>query len=700
MLSFNCKDGFTVSRGGETLFSLPLGARVVALGRGSASFRMSRGSFRHADRISERVELRLHKATVIHSGAEMTFCAKDGQDMLTVVAHISNGYNSDAIRLHPVVAAGAMFNRLWFSLPALPEESVFGCGETFHALDLRGQMVRIWVAEHQNAARITKKIILEKLRGKRHKKLGRALSYESYYAQPTFVSSRRYFMHVEGSAYMEFDFTDPNEHRFMLRDIADITLAFADDFPALSYILSGLLEQRAYTPKCSCGSVADAAPVLPRWANGGAILGIQGGAEVVRKKLEYMRSLDCAVCGVWCQDWEGARVTGFGYQLMWNWKYDEALYPKLSDMIRELHGQGIRFLGYINPFLALEKEMYKFASEQGYCVKDEKGADYLVKITTFPAAMVDLTNPQAYEWLKEIIKDNMLGIGMGGWMADFGEYLPTDSVTYASSHNGEHSNDVHNRWPALWARLNREAIAESGRLGDVLFFTRAGFTGSVRDTVMMWNGDQHVDFSMDDGLPSVIPATLSLAMSGQGLTHSDAGGYTTIMHMRRTAEVLMRWVEMNVFSPLLRTHEGNRPADNVQFDSNEQVAKHFAAMSRLHKALHPYIDSLSDEYARTGAPVMRPLFYHYDQPRCYCEAYEYLLGRDMLIAPVIDEGAVTRRVFLPDDEWIHLFTGERYSCGEHEVSAPLGRPPVFVRAEALQSELLKEVVESAGKINV
>ena len=122
--------------------------------------------------------------------------------------------------------------------------------------------------------------------------------------------------------------------------------------------------------------------------------------------------------------------------------------------MKEWKEKGVRFLGYINPFMAIEKELYAYASKQGYCVKDREGKDYLVTITTFPAAMIDFTNPAAYEWYKNLIKENMIGIGMGGWMADFGEYLPVDAVLYS----GEDPQLIHNRWPAIWAKLNREAI--------------------------------------------------------------------------------------------------------------------------------------------------------------------------------------------------------------------------------------------------
>ena len=210
---------------------------------------------------------------------------------------------------------------------------------------------------------------------------------------------------------------------------------------------------------------------------------------------------------------------------------------------------------------------------------------------------------------------------------------------------------------------------------------------------MMWTGDQHVDWSEDDGLPSVIPATLSLAMSGCGIAHSDVGGYTTIMHMTRSKELLLRWEEMNVFSPLFRSHEGNQPSRNVQFDAGSELLSQLSRTSRMHAALKPYLKSLVKEDAEHGTPVMRPLFYHYDEEPAYTIKTEYLLGRDMLIAPVIEEGAKARRVWLPKDSWVHLFSGKEYGGGEFEIEAPIGCPPVFVRKNAPNFEELMKLSE-------
>ena len=673
MLTFKEAKGlYEICSDEKVIFQFNANEKIISVGKGKADYKMSRGSFRFKEKIENKIDLFLGKLSKNNGEINLELNNKNGEQLFFLIISVLD----DRVKFHFEPFKNNDYNRLWFRLPAKPDEHIYGTGETFTVFDLRGEKVRIWVAEHSNAARIAKKIIKEKLRGKKPKKMLKFSKYETYYSQPTFVSSRKYFLHIDSNAYMDFDFSHIDYHEFMIRGLGDIYIGVADNFEGIMKNLTNLLGRQ---------------PKLPDWVYDGAILGIQGGTEIVKEKLEKAAKHNMKVAGVWCQDWEGARITFVGKQLMWNWEWDKEWYKDLDKELPKLKAQGIHFLGYCNPFLATEKDLYKYASSKGYCVKDKDGKDYLVKITTFSAAMVDLTNPDAYEWIKKVIKENMIGFGLDGWMADFGEYLPTDSVLFS----GENAEIVHNTWPALWAKANREAVEECGKLGEVFFFTRAGHTNSVKYSTLMWTGDQHVDWSYDEGLPSVIPATLSLAVCGFGLAHSDVGGYATFSHMRREQELLMRWSEMSTFSPLFRSHEGNRPDDNVQFDANEELLDHYSKMSRIHFALAPYLKAADTCNSENGIPVMRPLFFYYHDKADFSEMYEYLLGRDLLVAPVIEKGAANRNVYFPDDTWIHLWTGKEYRNGCISVEAPLGKPPVFCRKD---SEYLNEFLRLADII--
>ncbi|MBQ4473630.1 MAG: alpha-glucosidase [Lachnospiraceae bacterium] len=641
----------------------------VIVEEGTNRFTMSRGSFVYKQKTNKRCPLILSAEESGETSARLYYSDPSG----TVCTLDFTSEGDGMYRIALSVTPEKKFLRYTLVLPSDASERFYGCGETYSKFNLKGEKVRIWVAEHQNASRISKKIIRGKIFGPQPKHILPFGEYESYYVQPTYVSSKRYFIHADVTSYCEFDFRKENTTALMFNEEPVLHIGHAESFPELSRKLAGVLG----TPKD-----------LPDWIFDGAILAVQEGTARIEEKIARAREAGVPICGIWSQDWCGCSRTGFGYQVMWSWKWDEELYPGLDEKIAEWKEEGIRFLGYINPFMALESDLYREASQKGYCVRDREGKDYLVKITTFPAAMIDFTNPDAYRWYKEVIKTNMIGLGLSGWMADFGEYLPVDCVLY----DGSDPYQVHNEWPAIWAKCNREAVEECGKAGEIFFFTRAGFTDTIRQSVMMWTGDQHVDWSLDDGLAAVIPATLSLGLSGYPYAHSDVGGYTTMFQMKRSEELLQRWEEMNAFSPVFRTHEGNQPMNNVQFDDSPALLTQLSRMARAHRNLKHYLKDCIREAQEDGIPVMRPLFYHYDEEPAYDEMFEYLLGRDLLVAPVIEEKAVYREVYLPEDQWIHLYTGDSYDGGRHSVFAPIGRPPVFVRKDSPYADELIQAV--------
>lgn len=652
MITFNCEDKLEIIRNDKVIYSLKKGDCIGRTGIKENSYSMSHGSFKIKD------DYKLTTDWIISDiqGGEnsATLLLNMGTCVLTVEKE--NRIRFDFCDM-------GKFNFMEVKLPSFAGEGIYGGGELFSTFNLKGQELNVWVAEHINALGTAKKLLQRAVGIKDPVKSKKLSKYETYYAQPTFITSSKWFFHSETTARSIFNFTNENCSLVETDSIAPFYIGIEDDYEALIGSLTELTGRQ---------------PELPDWVYNGQILGVQGGTDVMMQKYNTAVETGSDVCGIWIQDWEGRRVTAVGKQLFWNWEWDSELYPELDKKIKELNEKGVKVLGYCNPFLAVEKPLYKEASEKGYCVKNKDGEDYYVTITTFPAAMVDFTNPDARRWIKDIIKKNMIDFGLSGWMADFGEYLPTDAVLYS----GEDAELVHNTWPARWAEINREAVEECGKLGEIMFFTRAGYSDTPKYSTMMWNGDNHVDFSLDFGLGSVIPAMLTLSCCGFGLSHSDIGGYTTFMNLKRSPELYMRWCEMNAFSLLMRGHEGLNPDLNAQFDCNDEVLALGAKMSKIHTQLKPYLKKLVKENAQNGIPVIRPLFFYYDDEQSKDERFEYLLGRDILVAPVVRPNAKTRKVFLPDDTWVHLESKCEYSGGEYTVDAPIGEPPVFVRKDA------------------
>lgn len=555
-------------------------------------------------------------------------------------------------------------------LPMAEDEKIFGCGEHFSIFNLRGEKVKIWVEEHIGTMETVAKI-LKLMLGITPKPMPFS-QYSTYHPQPTFISSHKYFVHLDSDAYSLFDFTAP-----------DYAVLRVTQLPAQIYIGSGQTYEEM-TEQLT--ELLGRPPILPSWLFDGIILGIQDGTERCAEKARIMRKAGAAVCGIWAQDWEGQRITYFGKQLRWDYQADSGLYPELVARIADWKQAGIHFLGYINPYLCDDGDLFKEAKARGYLALKPDGTIYLTKATSFPFGIVDLTNSEAFAWYKSIIKKNMIETGMAGWMADFGEYLPADALL-----KGGLGRDFHNRWPVLWAQLNREAVEEAGETGEICFFTRAGFTGTSRYSTLAWNGDQHVDWSDDYGIGSVVRASLSLGLSGMPQVHSDVGGYTTLPKMVRSKELFLRWLEMSAFSPVLRTHEGNRPEANWQFDSDEETIAAVSRFSRIHANLKPYLLVVAQEAAARGIPIMRPLFYHYDEDFGNDEDKAYLLGRDLAVYPVLKPNATSRKLVLPKDNWIYLWDGTKHAGGAEKISTPLGMIPVFYRRNSEFCELFKSL---------
>ncbi|MFP4362912.1 MAG: alpha-glucosidase [Spirochaetia bacterium] len=656
--------GFSIIQNGTTLVVHKKESPCLYLGKGTPSYTMYRGNFNVSDYLVERIGLPNYEYEKTDTGYRFQM-HKSGIYRITMVVEEKDGRIIFHFRDN-----NEQVNRFFFRLYAHKDEHIYGCGEQFTYFDLKGNHFPLWTSEQgvgrNKGSYITYLADLEDSAGGDY--------YSTFFPQPTFVSSRKYYCHVETGAYSDFDFRHPEFHELQMWEIPEaIVLQTANSMKETVHKLTGFLGRQ---------------PELPDWIYDGIILGIQNGTQTCLDKLQKALDNGIKVCGIWAQDWEGQLITSFGKRLLWDWEWNTDLYPGLDQEIPKLKERGVRFLGYINPYLVNTGKLYKEAKKHGYLVKNDEEDVYIVDFGEFWCGIVDLTNRDAFNWFKDVIKRNMIDFGLSGWMADFGEYLPVD----VKLHDGSSPEIMHNKWPYLWAQVNRKAIEESGKLGEVVFFMRAGFTGSQKYTTLIWAGDQNVDWSLDDGIGSVIPAALSLGMTGVGLHHSDIGGYTTLYGMKRTKELLIRWTEFAAFTPVMRTHEGNRPETNWQFDSDDETMEFFAYLVKIYTMLSPYTKALVKENAKIGLPAMRPMFLHYEEdPRCYSLKYQYLYGQDMLVAPIIDEGVSRRSVYLPDDQWVHLWSGTEYGNGDQIVKAPLGMIPVFYRKDSEYSELFQEI---------
>jgi len=537
----------------------------------------------------------------------------------------------------------------------------FGGGEQFSHVELTGKHVPFLVEENgigRGDQPATKTANLVGAGGH---------EWTTYCPIPLILSTDNKAYLIENDCYSEIDLTVDGEITFIVHDDELKLRMWEADSP------KALLEKIT----ADLGRM----PELPDWTYG-TILGIQGGAERVKQLVKDAQAYGNPVSAIWIQDWVGKKQTSIGSRLRWEWKPDEATYPDFKQFCADMNAQDIKVMGYINPFLLEETDMTNEALEKGYIVHKTNGSPYLIPFGGFKGYIIDLSNPAAREWIKDIIKTNMIGNGLSGWMADFAEWLPFD----CKLHSRQDPKDYHNRFAADWAKVNREAIEEAGKLGEVVFFSRSGFTGSSGISALFWAGDQMVDFGENDGLGSAITALLSSGLSGMAINHSDIGGYTALKfpffkNYLRDKELLFRWIEFEAFTPLFRTHEGLLPNDMVQYYTDNETQTYFSAFAKIHKAMEPLFKHLIKEASETGIPVIRhPWLVCPNDSNCLNTIYQFFVGDNMLVLPITERGQTTVRGYFPEGEWTHFFTKEvLQGAAWHEVEAPLGTPAVFLR---------------------
>lgn len=634
----------------------------ITVSRGNLEFRDKRGTFKVTQNVLN--EEGLSNLIVIEDkeNLKLQFSSKD------IKVFVNCLHNEQLLEM--TLESIGKFDKITFNFSASEDEGIFGLGEQFRRLNHKGQLVENMVSEHISLMPIIKKSFapFKWFKYKPREKI------KTYSPMSTFMSSRHYAIRVDVDSYGVEDYEGDTNR-----------LSYWQLPKSIKYVIGE-------TYKDISKGLSIAKPYLPDWVSEGMIIGVQGGIDYAEKQAFKMLDKGAKISGVWCQDWSGKKITVAGKQVYWNWEVSNEMYPNLKERISKLNEKGVHFLGYINPYLIEDSPMFNYCKEKGYLIRNSAGEVYLFKTTTFPAGMMDLTNPHMASYLKNtIIRKNMIDIGISGWMADFGEYLPSGVVL----HSGESSADLHNIWTTLWAKLNREAIEEAGKTDEIFFFTRSGYNGAEKYSPIMWNGDQHTDYSVDYGMPCTIPASINIGLSGMPLIHSDIGGYITFKSLKRDAELFIRWMSMNTFTPMMRSHETTRPLENAQYDSKD-VLQYSILYSNIHKLLSPYIKSVISE-AKEGIPAIRAPFYNYNDYKLYNEDYVYMFGNDLFIAPVINKGDKEREFLLPDDEWKHLFTGETYKGGRMKISAPLNCPPVFYRLKSEFISLFEEITEFIKK---
>ena len=515
------------------------------------------------------------------------------------------------------------------SFAAAPDEAFSGFGESFTRLDKRGQRPVMWNFDAFGAE-----------------------SQRAYKNVPLYLSSRGYGVLVDSGAPVEFDVCQ-STHSVVQIVVPDDVLDY--------YVIAGPTPPEVLKryDRLTCR------PTLPpKWAFG---TWISSGFCVDSQERVLARARTIRERGIPC---DVLHLDTY-WQTDGHWsdlKWDAKNFPDPDAMLAELDEMGFKVCLWMNPYVSHLSPLFREAAEAGYFLKNQAGLVYVADCWhgSFPACgIVDFTNPAAVEWFKGLLRP-LLRQGVALFKTDFAEGVPADSVAW----NGMSGTDLHNVYTLLFNDVVAEVTREVN--GHGLVWARSSYLGGQRHSAQ-WGGDTYTSYA---AMGSTIRGGLAHGLSGVPFWSHDAGGFTG----RPTDDLYVRWTQFGALSPLLRLH-GTTTREPWEFPAVEAEA---VAGLRLRYRLMPYIYSAAVEAARTGAPMMRALCVDYpDDPVAWQADLQYLLGRDLLVAPMTAPEGV-RQVYLPAGQWVDYWTGEVLDGSRYvRVAKPLDQIPLFVRYGAL-----------------
>lgn len=397
-------------------------------------------------------------------------------------------------------------------------------------------------------------------------------------------------------------------------------------------------------------------------------------------------------CDLFVVDW-------FHWKTLGDMQVDTAFWPDSRSMNRQLAQWGYETMISCWPRFMKESLHYAELEENGWFMKDVQGKTVYGTPDDQRGALIDTTNPACGAWYFDTVKKGYADQGYKYWWTDENE--PDISPHQAYLHAGTGAR-VHNIYPLTHSRCmyegHREALSHR-----CLILSRAAYTGAQRYGTTFWSSDIFPEW---DVLKRQIPTALNFCASGMPYWSSDIGGWQPLpdedsgedysslllattsegkgaVTKKNYTELYIRWFQFGVFCPTFRTH-GTRKHNEI-WSYGEEAERILEKFLKLRYRLMPYIYSLAYGTMRTGAPFMRAMWMDFEDPICQELEDQFMFGPALMIAPVTEQGATERNVYLPGGyQWMDFNTGERYAGGQTvEVHAPIDTLPIFVKSGSI-----------------
>jgi len=489
-------------------------------------------------------------------------------------------------------------------------ELVYGLGERFGPLVKNGQSVDIWNAD------------------------GGTASEQAYKNVPFYLTNRGYGVFVNDPGKVSFEIGSEKTSRVQFcvsGEILEYFIIYGPDPKAILERYTALTGRPAMPPEWSFGLWLSTS--FTTSYDEETVMNFINGMEERKIPLSVFH-FDC----FWMKGFHWCDFT-----------WDKDIFPDPRGILSRIKAKGIKICVWINPYIAQRSALFAEGKQGGYFLKRRNGAIYQTDEWQAGMAIVDFTNPDAVKWYAGHL-EKLLDMGVDCFKTDFGERIPPDAVFYDGGDPERH----HNFYAYLYNKSVFEMLERKRGKGEACVFARSATAGCQRFP-LNWGGDCESTF---EAMAETLRGGISLGLSGFGFWSHDIGGFEGTPD----AALFKRWLAFGLLSSHSRLHGSS--SYRVPWSVDEESAQVCRFFTELKERLKPYILQSAHEACEKGIPVLRAMFIEFPgDPNCAYADRQYMLGGDLLVAPVFSEdGEVS--YYLPEGEWTRLLTGEKVSGGK------------------------------------
>lgn len=455
----------------------------------------------------------------------------------------------------------------------------------------------------------------------------------------------------------------------------------SDCCSAVDYVVIG------GTPKQACSVLADLtghAPEMPQWATGfwQSRLRYETQDELLSVARKY-KKLGIPLSAI--------VVDYFHWTEQGDYKFDEKYWPNVKAMADELHEMGTKLIVSVWPTINENSENYKYMSQNNMLMRTVHGSDRVFDFYGWQAE-IDVTNPATRNFVWSRLKQNYIDKGVDAlWFDEAEPEIHPEQFENIIWHKGR-ADKVALLYPYYYSKLAYDGFKSMGK-DDIITLTRCAYLGSQKYASLVWSGDIPSTF---ESLAHQVNAGLNMAMCSIVWWNTDIGGfYGADITSDYFRELIVRWFQFGVFSPVMRLH-GSRNRHGKKSDLKEpsgdpneiwsfgdDVFEILKDLVFLRERLRDYIGTQMKIASVKGYPVMRPMFFEYpDDEVCYTLNTQYMFGSDIIFAPIVNRGQRETTVYIPSGEWVLTKDKTVYTKGTYKIKAEINEFVAFVKSDS------------------